>query len=286
MKDNNENMLIIADMEGTMGLADMKLQNGNSEEWAVYGRKLLTREVNAAAAGAIAGGAKRVFLCDAHNSGRNIDDKHLMAMINKLPAHSCNSNMHTKEVTQAIYKENHIGAVVLVGYHPMASNKTGFAPHSVDSNRNKKIQVNSKEVGEIALISALAGYFNVPVVAITGDKEAVNEAKTIIPQIQGVATKEKLENGSIALKNLDDCELNIVKAVKKGFEQRSGIKPFIFSSPVKFVYELHKTKHLNKLKLPKGVHKEKLRLTWQETEYLTAWDKFWTIYMGLMFLEL
>lgn len=285
MECSRDNVLIIADMEGVMGLFDMKLQNGNSEEWAVYGRKLLTREVNAAAAGAIAGGARKIFLCDAHNSGKNTDDMLLMPIINKLLPHSCNSNMHTKEITQSIYRDNEIGAVVLIGYHPMASDTSGFAAHSVDGHKNKKIQINDEEVGEIALISALAGYFDIPVIAITGDRNAVQEAKKIIPSIMGVATKEKMMNGSVALRNLDECELDIFKAVRKGFKLRKKIMPYRFTAPIKFLYELNEIKNIEKLELPKGVTRKKFKLSWREDDYLLAWDKFWTIYMRLMFLD-
>lgn len=273
-------------MEGTMGIADMRLQNGSSEEWEVYGRKLLTKEINSAAAGAIAAGAKKIYLCDAHNSGKNTDDKYLMHIVNKLLPHSCNSNMHTLDTVKDIYQNYDIGAVVLIGFHPMESNKIGFASHTVDGGKNKKVTINSTEVGEIAMIAGVAGYFNIPTIAISGDTEAIKEAKKFIKGIHGIATKEKLKDGRVALRNLGECEMEIFKSVKTSFSNRKKIKPLTFQTPLQFEYILKKTKNISKLKLPKGVKRTGLKMKWSDSDYLAAWDKFWSIYMNLMFIDI
>src|SRR5437879_7096392 len=75
-------VLISADMEGTAGIVDRAhtaipdrgpltgIQHNAAEyDWA---RRLMTEEVNAAAAGAFEGGAKDVWITDAHGSMRNL----------------------------------------------------------------------------------------------------------------------------------------------------------------------------------------------------------------------
>jgi D-amino peptidase len=277
-----KNVLIIADMEGMMGIADKSLQNSSKEEWKSYGRSLFTREVNAAAAGVVAAGADKIFLCDAHDSGHNSDETILSPSVTLLPPHSCNSNLHGLELVKEIYKEKDIGAVVLLGYHAMAGVMEGFLSHSVDANRNKRIKINGREVGEIALIAGIAGYFGIPTVALSGDVAATKEALSFLSEIEIAPTKEKLSDGRVALLDLAEAEALIFNAAKTGFMSRHRHVPLSFGEDNRFEYELASEKLLQNVSIPVGVHREGAVLSWRHCNFIAAWDTFWTIYIATM----
>lgn len=280
--ETRRNVLIIADMEGVMGIADKNLQDSSSEAWKTYGRLLFTREINAAAAAVLSVGAEKVFLCDAHDSGQNSDENLLNPAVTKLPYHSCNTSLHGLELVKEIYQKRDIGAVVLLGYHTMAGDKTGYLHHSVDANRNKRIKINGREVGEIALIAGIAGYFDVPVVALSGDVAATREALGFLPGIEIAPTKEKLTDGRMALLDLVAAETLIFNAARLGFMKRHEHAPLSFGTHVVFEYELANEKLIENVPLPAGVHRTGTVLSWEHHDFMIAWNTFWTIYIATM----
>ena len=281
-KSAGKNLLIIADMEGTMGIADKTLFDGDSEVWSSYGRRLLTEEVNMAAIGGIKAGAEKIYFCDAHNSGRNTDERFLKHFVIKLPPHSCNSNMHGLDTVKSIYQTYGIAAVAMVGYHAMVANIKGFAPHSVDGYRFKSFKINDKDVGEIALIAGVAGYFDIPVVAVSGDKEAAEEAKNFLKGVYTAGTKEKLPDGRVALQKLDDAGVAVFKAVYDGFKNRDKIVPLKLKAPFRFELEVKDQKNIAKLAIPSKIKKEGLKFSWTDQDYLFAWNTFWSFYLDMM----
>ena len=58
---------IIVDMEGLSGITDGRMIRTGHQEWATRGRREATLEVNAAIEGALAAGAKRIWVKDGHD---------------------------------------------------------------------------------------------------------------------------------------------------------------------------------------------------------------------------
>ena len=67
------NVFISADIEGTCGITSWaETERATPQDYTPF-QKQMTREVRAACDGALAAGAKGLFVRDAHDSARNID---------------------------------------------------------------------------------------------------------------------------------------------------------------------------------------------------------------------
>ncbi len=117
-------------------------------------------------------------------------------------------------------------AAFFLGYHSKAGS-FGVLDHTYFGKVVYNVRINGKVYGEFGLNGMLAGYFNVPVILVSGDNEVIKEAKAMIPGIETVLTK--LRRGRFSAENFSlkylekQVSRKVVKAVEKFKEKR--IKP-------------------------------------------------------------
>jgi D-amino peptidase len=180
-------IFIVTDMEGVGGVNNADEQLLPSQRRYEETRRLLTGEVNAAAAGAFEGGASEVVIWDGHDSSRSlsIDEIHPRARLIQGP------------VTPPDYylAEKLYDGIMFVGQHPMAGTKGGVLAHS-ESFSVQNIFLNGRPVGEIGEIAAIAGYFDIPLIMLAGDEAACQELLAIQPKAETVAVKRLVGRSS------------------------------------------------------------------------------------------
>jgi D-amino peptidase len=267
-------VLILADMEGAMGIADPELLYG-SQAHAVYGRELLTREVAAAIRGARGAGASTILFSDSHYQGDNILWGRLASDVIRLPKHAIEGSYSRSEVN-GIFERYKPQALILIGYHVMSGGR-GFLPHTFTAR--DYVRINGREVGEIAMLAMLAGEHGVPAVAVSGDQSATEEAHRFIPQMQVAASKRVLDDGSIALEPLDRAADLVERTVRTGVEQRSDIPPLRVAGSQQWEYELRDRKLPTSL--PGGVTASGAKLHWSAVNYEDGYWKLFEIYAAL-----
>lgn len=149
-------------MEGVAGVVDREqtLRDGKEHERA---RKLMTQEVNAAIEGALEAGAKQVLVNDSHGTMRNI----ILEELNE-NAELITGSPKPLSMMQGIDKT--FNAVLFVGYHAMRGTYKGVLEHTYHGNIVSDVFFNSKRYGETGMNAAVAGYFKVPIVLVTGDQ--------------------------------------------------------------------------------------------------------------------
>ncbi len=162
-------VFISADMEGISGVthAEHVLRDGKEHERA---RKLMTGEVNAAVEGALEAGAAKVVVNDSHGTMRNIlpEDLHEEAeLVTGAP-----KPLFMMEGLDSSFK-----AVFFVGYHGMRGSYPSILEHTYSSRVVYDFCVNDKILGETGINAAIAGYYDVPVVLVTGDRKLTEEAE-------------------------------------------------------------------------------------------------------------
>jgi D-amino peptidase len=174
-------VLISADMEGIAGVVVPPHTSSSNPEYGRF-RKLMTAEVNAAIEGAVAGGADRIIVNDAHGMQTNI----LIEELN--PAAELISGVPKPHgMMQGIAAD--IDAVFLIGYHASAGTGAAILAHSW-TGQVAEIRLNDQVVGETGLNAALAGAYGAPVVLVTGDRAVTEEARSLLGEIETVAVKE------------------------------------------------------------------------------------------------
>lgn len=176
---------IITDLEGVAGvcLFEQTRPPDLIEAENLRARRLLTAEVNAAAAGCLEGGATRVVVNDGHGPGFSILPEDLHPEVELV---------HGRERPTVLTGcDESFAAVMLVGYHAMYGTATGILHHTQSSKTWAGYWINGRETGEIGQMAVLAGSLGLPVVCVTGDTAACDEAVDFLgDQIVTVAVKE------------------------------------------------------------------------------------------------
>ncbi len=217
---------ISADMEGTSGVVHSDQTDSAHPEYQHF-RKTMLAEVNAAVEGALKGGAKQVLVNDSHGGMRNL-------MIEDLHPEAVLLSGSPKPYSMMAGIDSSFDGVFFTGYHARAGSSFANLDHTYyGPNMVQGVWLNGVEVGETGLNAALAGYFGVPVVLLTGDQTACAQAKELLgDDLETVAAKEAV--GRVAAKNLHPTKVHamIRAAAERAVTSRKKRAPFTFEPPI------------------------------------------------------
>ena len=203
---------ISVDMEGISGISgDDQLSATGSE----YGRsrKLMAEDANAAIRGALAAGATDVLVNDSHGGQRNILPEDLNPAA-RLISHSFKRHGMMEGLDETF------DAVIFIGYHAKADNPGGLFAHT-GSGVVRDLEINGRSVGEGGMNAALASWYGVPVIMVTGDDVAVKQVKESAPQARGVEVKRAINVRAVELKPLAKARQEIETAARESVSAAS-----------------------------------------------------------------
>ena len=213
---------ISVDLEGISGInGDDQTAAGQPE----YGRarKLMAEDANAAIRGAFEGGATDVLVNDSHGGQRNLLPEDLDQRA-RLISHSFKRHGMMEGL------DDSFDAVIFVGYHAKADAPRGLFAHT-GSGVVRDLQINGRSVGEGGMNAALAAFYGVPVVSVSGDDVAIAEVKESVPNVRGIAVKRAINIRAVESKPLEVARREIreaardgVAAAKKTAPQRGPVK--------------------------------------------------------------
>ena len=186
-------VLISADMEGTCGVVSWvqvippEIAGGDEpSSTAEYerARLRLTKEVNAAIEGALAGGAEEVIVNESHDGMRNLIPEELHP-----DCRFINGSDKAFDMMQGVDLDG-VGAVFFTGYHAKAGTPAAPLAHTWSGWLND-VRIDGRSVGEFGINAAVAGHFGVPVALVTGDDKAVAQTRELLGEhVVGVVVKE------------------------------------------------------------------------------------------------
>jgi len=198
---------ISVDMEGISGVTGDDQTSAGQPEYA-RARKLMAEDANAAIRGAFEGGATDILVNDSHGGQRNLLPEDLDPRA-RLISHSF------KRYGMMEGLDDSFDAVIFVGYHAKADSPRGLFAHT-GSGVVRDLQINGRSVGEGGLNAALAGWYGVPVVAVSGDDVAVAEVRESAPGARAVAVKRAINVRAVELKPLQAARAEIQEAARTG----------------------------------------------------------------------
>ena len=222
---------ITADMEGVATIShDYQVDSKNPE--FPRSRQLMTDEVKAAIAGAKEAGASKILVCDAHDTGRNIYVEQLDSDVEVIQGSAYELGMMA-----GISKD--FDASLQIGYHSMRHTHAGTLGHTFTFNITE-LRLNGTIVGESGLSAAIAGHFEVPLVFVSGDEHAVNQARKLVRNVVGVPTKRGVGlYGTHSFTPSKACEM-IQEGVKKALAMTGEIKPVLVKRPIQMQVEFER----------------------------------------------
>ena len=148
---------ISVDMEGVAGVVSTDQLSPGSFEYERF-RGFMTREANAAVAGALAAGATEIVVADSHGNGENL-------LIEMFPPEKVKViRGFPRRLGMMAGIDPTFDAAVFIGYHASTSNSRGVRAHTFSSAQLTRVALNGEQVTEGAWNAAIAGHFGVPVV--------------------------------------------------------------------------------------------------------------------------
>ena len=211
-------VFMITDAEGVAGVCRQEQTDPKDSEM----RQLLTGEINAAVAGFFDGGATDVFVWDGHDGSAT------------LSALSIDSRAHLimGGLPSTMLMERHFSAVAFVGQHARANTPGGVMAHSYSSLGIQNLIMNGKPVGEIETRTALAGWFNTPVIFLSGDKAAGEQLHAIDPAAETAVVKEGIDNYACISLSAEAARRLVRERAAAAMAKLDKIQPYQVKGPV------------------------------------------------------
>ncbi|MCY8520489.1 M55 family metallopeptidase [Bacillus atrophaeus] len=175
------------DMEGISGLPDDTFVNSRKHNYE-RGRAIMTEEANYVIAEAFNSGCSEVLVNDSHSKMNNL-------LIEKLHPEADLISGDVKPFSMVQGLDETFSGAVFVGYHARAS-VPGVMSHSMIF-AVRHFYINDQPVGELGLNAYTAGFFDVPVIMVSGDDQAAREAEALIPNVTTAAVKETISRSAV-----------------------------------------------------------------------------------------
>ncbi len=227
--DDGLKVFISVDMEGVTGVVKVDDASRSGKDYD-YFRQTMTREANAAIEGALAAGATEIIVRDSHGSALNLLPE-MLHRESKFIRDWSGGPMSMMEGIDASYD-----AAVFVGYHARAGTPDGVLDHTSSGNVTD-ISVNGISMPETGYNALMAGYYDVPVVFVAGDKAVCNQARELLGNVETVAVKEGI--GAAALNLHPEVAREQIRAgVERALQNLDDYKPYKLRAPYTMVLKL------------------------------------------------
>ncbi|MFB8244042.1 M55 family metallopeptidase [Streptomyces sp. NPDC055952] len=175
-------ILISADMEGATGVTWPDDVIPGASPWERC-RALFTSDVNAAVLGFYDGGADEVIINEAHATMRNL----LLEQLDERAAMLTGRHKALSMVEGVQHGD--VDGIAFVGYHAGAGME-GVLAHTYLANSITGVWLDDVRASEGLLNAHVAAEFGVPVVLVTGDDVACEDALGYAPEALKVAVKD------------------------------------------------------------------------------------------------
>ncbi len=216
-------VFISVDMEGVAGLIHWDETSQGGPDYQLF-RTLMTGEANAAVAGAFEAGATEVVVRDAHDSARNILPDQIDPRARLI--REWNGPLSMMEGLDRTFD-----AVVFVGYHARIGTPNAVLKHTMSLSLYDVI-LNGVRQPEGGWNAAIAGYFDVPVVFLSGDAAICKQIQEVIGPIGTAAVKDGMGPAASMIHPSKAREM-IQNGVRTALQNLKAYKPYKPSSPYK-----------------------------------------------------
>lgn len=227
--DGGLKVFISVDMEGVTGVVNVDDARRTGKDYD-YFRQIMTREANAAIEGAIAAGATDIIVRDSHGSALNL----LPEMLHREARLIRDWSGGPMSMMEGI--DESFDAAIYVGYHARAGTTDAVLDHT-SSGDVTNVSINGLAMPETGYNALMAGYYDVPVVFVAGDKAVCDQARKLLGNVETVAVKEGI--GAAALNLHPEVAREQIRAgVERALSDLGSYKPYKLSAPYTMVLTL------------------------------------------------
>jgi D-amino peptidase len=217
--------MVRCDMEGSSGIVSYAQVDPADREYA-DGRALFMADLVALLRGLGEGGAEEVTVYDEHKQGRNVD----LAQVPDYVTVLAGKPPYRPDWPGGL-DQSYTGLVML-GLHAMKGVEGALLPHTYEGGV-RAMRLNGQLVGEIGMEAAIAGEFGVPLVLVTGDSAAVQEALELCPDTIGVVVKDSVDSAGALCYPVTVTTTLIRQAARQVVATPPAVEPVRFEAPVR-----------------------------------------------------
>jgi D-amino peptidase len=262
-------------MEGVAGVVHEDQTNPVDPRCAAeYGRfrRLMTQEANAAIEGALAAGAKRIWVNDSHWNMRNLLAEELHEAAELL-----SGDPKPRSMVEGI--DAGFDAALFIGYHARSKTRNAVLDHTY-TDRVAEARVNGQALGELGLNAALAGTWGVPVALVSGDAALAAETRELLgDQVVTVVVKEAVSRHAARSVAPAVAQRMIREAATKALARPP--QPFVIPSPYSLEVDFSLTVHADMAELVPGATRKSARTVgYQHSDYremFRAWRAMYNL---------
>ena len=207
---------IHTDLEGCSGIGRGEMVEKENPDYMFCVQRLMA-DVNAAIEGAFLGGADHVTVLDSHGGGGNFD----MSLLDARAQYDPKENKKWWGML-----ENSYWGCFFIGAHAMAGTLNGFLDHTQCSKKIYNYFANNRKIGELGQWAMVSGHFEVPMLMVSGDLCAINEAVQFFDGVETAVVKTGLSRLQASLLPPEEAENLIRHAAKKAVEKSIRPAPF------------------------------------------------------------
>jgi D-amino peptidase len=178
-------LFMMWDMEGASGIFTREhvwyWEKGVRPQIVEEGRRLLTADVNSAAAAALEAGVDQLIVCDTHHGGGNflLDEVLPDSRITVLPQSRGYQGAERRWMPGL---DESVDGFMLMGHHAKAGTAGAFLPHTWMLEW-ADFCVNGQSIGEMGIEACFAGHWGIPTVLAQGTETACREAEALFSGI-------------------------------------------------------------------------------------------------------
>jgi D-amino peptidase len=255
-------IFVITDAEGVAGVCRQDQTDPKDQEM----RQLLTGEINAAVDGFFQAGADEVWVWDGHDGSQTLSALNIHPRV-KLIIGGLGATM---------LMERGFAGVAFIGQHGRANSRGGIMAHSYSSLGIQNMRMNGKPVGEIETRAALAGWFHIPVIFLSGDQVAAEQLRAIVPEAETVAVKEGLSNYTCITMPAEAARDAIRAGAARSMQKIGGIRPYRLEGPVTFEteYTTRNALGVDPAPAPGAEMVDPRTIRYRGKDFLEAWTRY------------
>ncbi|MDF2441065.1 MAG: D-amino peptidase [Abditibacteriota bacterium] len=237
---------IITDMEGISGICNEAQVKREMPQY-VEGQRLLSGDVNAAIAGAFEGGATEVLVSDAHGSGFNF-------ILEQMDPHATYERPNGGLDFMPGLDDSFDG-LFCIGYHAMAGTLNGFLDHTQSSASWFNYWVNGRRTGELGQCGLWAGSYGVPMLLVTGDRAACDEAHDFFGEIETVSVKQGIGRQYARCTHPEATRISIREAARRSLSLIGKARPYRVQEPLTLRLEFYRSDMADSVALRPGTRR-------------------------------
>jgi len=215
------------DLEGISGVFKFDQTRQKDTPLNIQACEYFMGDVAAVVRGLRDGGATEVIILDGHGSQAVIP--HLM-----VPGAKYITGRPRPGAGNLTELDDSFDGMVMLGFHAMMGTPDGVLNHTQSSKSENRYWYNGMESGEMAQNAAIAGYYGVPPIMVTGDEATCREARKFFGNnIVTVAVKRGVARESAVLFPFEETRKALYEGAKRAVAAISSCKPYLLETPIK-----------------------------------------------------